>query len=278
MVRARLFVAALAAVVVGFGAGGQESSHERLGVESKDIADIEIGGEFAMAPAINGAYQGLEIDPVATLDILYQRSLALSIALPLATWLDTDGFAPRIGSVAFGDPSVAIGYSFRSGDWRLGAAASFQQPLGIWNYYEIEERHISSGSGYPSLGLDLSATRFLDPLVAGLRLSARSDLARQGQFVTSSRPLRITLGLSAVEVLNEAVAISVALSNEVDSPLLIDGKAQSAVWQYSLSGSARLVFSSDALSFRIGLSKKLTESGSLPTLEAGASYTIKIKR
>ena len=271
----RILLSLLSAGILTMHAGAQVSSHQRLGVESKDIADVNVGVDLSLSPAFNGGYQGLELDPTATLDIVVQRSFSLSLSLPVSGWLDLDGRGPAVA--ALGDPGVALGYSLRAGDWRLGVSGSYQHPLGIWNYYEVEERHIASSSGFRILGLDLSATRYLDPLIAGVRLSARSDLERRGQFATSSRPLRIILGLSATEALNEIVALSVSLSNEADSPWLVNGQPQFGGWGYSLSGSAGLVFSSDIFSFRIGISKTLSESGSLPRFEASASYTFKIK-
>ena len=197
--------------------------------------------------------------------------------MPATSWLATEDASRPGYTAAFGDPSLAIGYSLRAGDWRLGCSASYQYPLGIWSYYEIAERHIASGSGYPTLGLDFSATRYLDPLVAGMRFTARTGLERRGQFGKSSRPLLLNLGFSAVEALNEVVSLSVSLSSEVDSPRLVDGHMENGGWQYSMSSSAFLVFLGETFSFRIGLAKTLSDISALPRLEASASYSFRIK-
>jgi len=53
----------LAAVVTG-----QTSTHERLGVERKDLVGITIGGSVGIVSFTNSGLQGLQLDPTATLD------------------------------------------------------------------------------------------------------------------------------------------------------------------------------------------------------------------
>ena len=275
MMVVRLFASLLFAI--GFaGIAAQTSSHQRVGVERKSVVDITVDSGFELFPLANGAYLGVEADPYLTLDLLVLRSLDLSLALPASAWLDTDLLAPRRVVSAFGDPSVGIGYSLRIGDWRFGSSAIWIYPMGVWNYYESQELHLSSGSGYQTIGLDVSATRFIDPLIADLKLSARSNLPRAERFGESARPLTLTATASATEALNQNVGLIASLSNEIDSPIVGVAGVDGGAWLYSLSGSAALAFSSDILTLRVGLSKTLSNASSPPRLDVSIAYTLPI--
>jgi hypothetical protein len=270
-------VATLCLILLSHNVWAQASDHERVGVERKDILEVTPGLSVDLASTQANTAQALGLYPTLSLDTLYRRSLSLSVAMPLYSWFALDRDSAQRYAYATGDPYASLGYSGRVGDWRLGAGVSYQHPLGIWNTYEVKEVGISSSSGYPTLGLRLSAIRYLDPIVASVALKAQTGLARSERYGWSSRPLVLTVDTSAMDALSSKAALSLGLENVYALPRLENGIPSSSGSSYSLSGSLSLVLSDGDNSLYIGASKPLTDYSSSATLMVRYSYTFRIK-
>jgi hypothetical protein len=210
----------------------QVSGHERTGVERTDPIELSAGFELDISRSDSGEAEGLLLDGDASLELLYARSWHFATDIPGSALLSL-GLQPRPRLIdAIGDPQLGFGYTWRARDWRLGGELCYAYPLGVYDDYEAEAKGIYSGSGYHRPGLAFSATRYLDPLVIGLRLKA-------------------------------------AVGNGIPA---------AAGWKYAFVGSAFFILSGDALSFRAGLSKSLSDPGAPASLILSTSYCFRRKK
>lgn len=239
--------------------GSQAVSHQRLGIEGAKNLLLMAGISIDMIGIGNNAYASLEIDPSFTFEALYERRLGLSVEVPVVVRLPlARGVAPRF-LASPGDPGLAISYTFRVNDWRLGAELSYVHPLGIWNSHEADEKRIVSGSGYRKLGASFSCVRYMDPLVAGFAISADSYFEREELSGTGSKPLVLTVSLFATEALNHVVALSSGLSQRLGWPSLMNGAPMENTFDYSISGKVSLVFTEGRRTVNLGISRLLSE-------------------
>ena len=252
----------------------QVSGHERTGVERTDPIELSAGFELDISRSDSGEAEGLLLDGDASLELLYARSWHFSADIPGSALLSL-GLQPRPRLIdAIGDPQLGLGYTWRAGDWRLGGELFYVYPLGVYDDYEAETRGgIYSGSGYHRPGLAFSATRYLDPLVIGVRLKAAIGLGRLEYTGSSWKPLLSSLRLSLVEALNAKAAIEADLDPGLNSPTIRNGIPAAAGWMYSFVGSAFFVLSGEALSFRAGLSKSLSDPAAPASLILSTSYS-----
>jgi len=253
----------------------QASDHQRLSVQGRENLDLSIGASCSLRPQEGLGGSGLELAPCLSLDLLLYRSVGLSLSCLFVAWVGTERYALPRAAASLGDPSAALSYTFRAADWRLGAEVSYSHPAGIWDSYEAQAKGIYSGSGYPTIGAAFSAVRYLDPIVAGLRLEADTGLARRERFSSSTKPLDLRVNLFATEALNASAALTVGLSNGLAWPAFHEGISDEPGLRYSLSGNAALVLRSAFSSLRIGISKGLSGSDSPASLDISYSYTFK---
>jgi hypothetical protein len=270
-------LAALLAAAICLGGYAQTSSHERIGVEIPEIAEITTGLAFNIRPLVTNGTRASELDPILNVDILIWNSFMVSLSLPAYGWLSLDELSPRRYAYAAGDPSVIAGYTFRIGDWRLGAGASYSYPLGIWNQYQVGEMGISSGTGYSTPGLYFSASRYLDPIVAGFAIKAQTGLARKELSGWSSRPLLLTLDSSATQAINANTALSLDVINSLEMPTRVNGSSSNAGFGYGLAGSASFIFIIDDNSLRVGISKDFADIGGSAFLNLGYAYIFRMR-
>jgi hypothetical protein len=256
----------------------QVSSHERTGVERTDPIELSTGFELDISRSDSGEAEGLLLDGDASLELLYARSWHFSTDIPGSALLSL-GLQPRARLInAIGDPQLGFGYTWRAGDWRLGGELSYSYPLGVYDDYEAAMKGIYSGSGYHRPGLAFSATRYLDPLVIGLRLKAAVGLARAEYTGSSWKPLLSSLRLSLVEALNAKAAIEADLDQSLNSPTVRNGIPAATGWKYAFVGSAFFILSGDALSFRVGLSKSLSDPAAPASLILSTNYNFRAKK
>jgi hypothetical protein len=175
---------------------------------------------------------------------------------------------------ALGDPSIEASYTFRRSDWRLGAVLSYTHPLGIWDTYESAEKQLASGTGYPRLGASFTFLRYLDPLIAGVKLSVETCLARTERFGAATKPLILSTSLFATEALNAVAALSAGLIPKLAWPRCLDGMPGGSGMTWSLSGSVSLLFSEGSRTLRFGVSKLLSDYSAPVALDMGCSYII----
>ena len=280
MVRLGLAVL-LAAVLIPCGQdnrlSAQTASHQRLGVSGDESLAITIGGALGLYRSDTEEGQGMEIDASLSVDLLYLQRFGLSIELPAVAWLALGRNVQPGAAAAPGDPSVAATCSFRLSDWRLGAELAYSHPAGIWEAHESAARRISSGSGYRKLGAAFTALRYLDPLVAGIRLEIETCLARQERFGQADKPLIIGLGFFATEALNSMAALSASLTPRLAWPRRLDANAGAAGPSWSLLGGVSFIFSEGGRSFRFGISKLLSDYTAPVALNIGYSLSFKNK-
>ena len=255
----------------------QTTTHQRLGVEAEDLFELSVGATTEMLRSDTRGSAGVELDPSVSIDFLFRQRFGLSIEAPASLWLALARDAvPRVVG-AIGDPSIVTSYTFRLSDWRLGVELSYSHPFGLWNPYQTAEKRIASGSGYRKLGAVISAIRYLDPLVAGIRVGADTCFPRVERSGTSTRPLILTMNLFATEALNGTVALSGSLGQKLFWPLLLNGVSSESGMNWSLSGSVSLIFSERERTLRLGISKLLSDYTSPVTFSMGVSYTFKKK-
>ena len=251
----------------------QTANHQRTGVEGVEDFIFTAGVSFEMFDAeFSGS--SLEMDPSLSLELLYKQHFGLSIEAPAVIRLALNHEAlPKIVA-ALGDPSIAAAYTFRAGDWRLSAELSYTHPLGIWDSREADAKRVISGSGYRRLGASFSAVRYFDPLVAGISIGADICVDREERFGTGSKPLLLTAGLFATEVLNDIVALSAAVSHRLAWPHFIDGILDEPGLAYSLSGKISLSFDENGRTLSIAVSKLLNETSSPIVFSMGFSIKL----
>ena len=253
----------------------QTASHQRVGVAARESLEFTVGATLGISASDDAGGAGMELDPSISLDALFMQRFGFSVEVPAVARLALGRDALPGATAAMGDPSIAATYSLRVSDWRLGAELAYSHPLGIWDSRESAEKRITSGMGYPRLGATLTALRYLDPLIAGMRLGAETWLSRQERFGTSTKPLILCLGFFATEALNTAAAVSAGLTQKLAWPRRLDGKPGSAGPAWSLSGSISIVLSEGDRSFRFGVSKLLSDFTAPIALDIGFFHSIK---
>lgn len=273
----RLAAALVAMLALSHNVSAQASSHERVGVDSRDIAQLSTGASLDLSSTTQNGAQAIELDPAASLDIMYRNAYSFSASMPLYSWLAIDRDSAQRYAYASGDPFVALGYTRHVSDWRLGASLSYSHPLGVWNAYQAAEIGIASSSGYPTLGLALTATRYLDPVIASLTLKAQTGLARSERFGWSSRPLVATLAGSLTEALNANAALSLGADGVFYAPTLVNGSPSSTGSSFSMSGNASFILSFGDDSMRASVSKPLVDYSASASLSLSYNHAFRIK-
>ncbi|HWR13053.1 MAG TPA: hypothetical protein VN445_14610 [Rectinemataceae bacterium] len=257
--------------------GAQAASHQRIGVEGAANLTLMAGLSIETIGVGSDGGAALEIDPSFTFEALYGQRLGVSLEVPIALKLALDRkTSPRVAA-AVGDPSLALSYTFRLDDWRLGAELSYSHPLGIWNPYEADGKNIASGSGYRKIGVSCSSVRYMDPLIAGVAISADSYFDRKERYESGYRPLVLTASLFATEALNNVVALSGGLSQRFAWPRRSDESPAEAGLSYSLSGKLSLVFTEGRKTMSFGVSRLLSEASSPIVFAAGFSLRLSEK-
>lgn len=236
----------------------QTASHQRIGVGETEDFVFAAGVSVEVLDAESSG-SSLEMDPSFSVELLYKQHFGLSVEAPAVICLDLNREASPNIVAALGDPSIAAAYTFRAGDWRLGAELSYTHPWGIWDSREAEAKRVISGSGYRRLGASVSAVRYLDPLVAGIAIGADLYVDREERFGTGSKPFLFTAGLFATEVLNDIVALSASVSQRFAWPHRIDGAPDEPSLTYSLSGTISLSFSENGKTLSIAVAKLLND-------------------
>ncbi|MDP3179669.1 MAG: hypothetical protein Q8M76_17305 [Spirochaetaceae bacterium] len=253
----------------------QASGHERVGVEGDLTWELAVGLELGIAAS--GDYSSkLSLDPCLTFDAAYRRSLAFSLSLPASSWFALDRDSAQRSAWALGDPIATIGYSARFGGWRLGASASYKQPIGISDASQAAELGIATSDGYPTIAIGASATGYLDPIVAGISLKTSTGLPKKVASGWSHKPLSLSLSGVATQALNAGAAISLGIRNDFTLPIYENGVPSSAGSSYTLSSSADFIVSRGDSSIRVGVSMPLSRQ-SAASLGLGYTYTYEIK-
>lgn len=248
----------------------QTASHQRIGVGGAEDFIFTAGLSVEILDAESSG-SSLEMDPSFSLEFLYKQHFGLSVEAPAVICLDLNRETQPNLVAALGDPSVAASYTFRAGDWRLSAELSYTHPLGIWDSREAEAKRVISGSGYRKVGASFSAVRYFDPLVAGISIGADLCVDREERFGTGSKPLLLTAGLFATEVLNDIVALSAAVSQRLAWPHMVDGAPDEPSLAYSLSGTISLSFDENGRTLSIAVAKLLNETSAPIVFNMGCS-------
>lgn len=238
----------------------QTSDHQRIGVERKTQLEVSIGLDLEVFPLTTIHGKGVGLDSAVVFEAFIQRKYSLAINLPLALWLGTDRLSPPFSACAFGDPMVEAGYTARYRDYRLSAFFSYRHPSGIWNPYEAVVKGLYSGDGYPTFTGGISAIRFLDPIIMGARIQARTTLERKEIEGGSVRPLDVSLGLSFSNAINGSVAVSLALNQAVALPPRLNGTPVYPGVDYTSDVYFELCFTEQDWIIRLGASKSVFES------------------
>lgn len=250
---------------------GQPSSHERLGIVS--LPPIEVSLETSLRVSFpNGAEEDLWLWPAVSCDIAIGGSFHAAIEAPFAARLDLASDAKKRAVAALGDLGLSAGGSLRAGGWLLAAELYYAHPTGIWLDGQAEAAGIRSGGGFRIFGATFSAVRHSDPLMLGVSLATEAALARRERFGGVQGPCSATLRLFATEALNGTAALSAGLSSGLE--LRAGGDGQPASLTASLAGSVSLILSGTEGSFRIGLSRLLSDPGASTFIEVGCSRRI----
>lgn len=252
----------------------QNATYQRLGREQQDDLDLTLGFGLSVSRSDSDYSTGIKCNPLLTVDLLYQKHFGFSFEFPYVAWISLkhNAIPAAIGSV--GDPRFAVSYSLRLADWRLGTDLFYSHPLGIWNIYEAQEKKIVTGVGYPRLGSSISAIRYLDPIIAGVRISEETCFARSEQIGKVTKPLILTFDLFTAEALNDVVAFSINISNKLSWPRYVNGSPSEADLVYSLFGNLSLIFSEASHGIKIGVSKLLSDDKSPATFDFSISFTL----
>ena len=251
----------------------QTASHQRIGVGGAEDFIFTAGVSVEILDAeFNGS--SLEMDPSFSLEFLYKQHFGLSVEAPAVMRLDLNRETLPNVVAALGDPSIAAAYTFRAGDWRLSAELSYTHPWGIWDSREAEAKRVISGSGYRKLGASFSAIRYFDPLVAGISIGADICVDREERFGIGSKPLLLTGGLFATEILNDIVALSAAVSQRLAWPHMLDGAPDEPSLAYSLSGNISLSFDENGRTLSIAVAKLLNETSAPIVFSMGFSIRL----
>jgi len=273
----RIQIAATLAFALSLPICGETSDHQRIGVDRKTILEMSPSLGAKLSKELGYGEAALSAEAHGGLSILILRTISLDLDMPISVRLFSSRDATPRFVWAPGDASVLVGTSFRLADWRLGLAASYTHPLGVYAYYEAVAKRIASGAGYRTISGTLSATRYLDPLALGFQLHGETGLPREERFGISMRPFSLTLALFATEALNANAAITASIGQVFSLPLLVNGVPEVGGSSYSLSGSLGLVLSGPDSSFRIALSKRLSELTEPISLSLSFSPTFRIK-
>jgi hypothetical protein len=238
----RLLALGLALLLCEGGIGAEESSHERTG--QRKVADFELALDADATLRILSAEKGLNLGCNLGLECSWASTFSIALGLPLA--LRATGLysaACRWGLMP-GELGLDLGCSWKVGDWRLMAGLACGLPLARRDAAMDKAFGEPPGSGYATLGLALSGSRYLDPLVLGIGLKAESSLPRAELRGRSSIPLSLALVLSATEVLNERLYVTIHASPCLTSPRILAGAWEGRAWRYAFSAGCylRLMF------------------------------------
>gem|GEM_PF-606701 len=264
-------------LLIALRVGAQAATHQRIGVEGTAPLMLVAGISVETVGIENKGGTALEIDQSFIFEALYGQRFGLSVEVPIALKLALGrSISPRIAAAA-GDPGFSLSYTFRVDDWRLGVELSYSHPLGIWNSYEADEMNIMSGSGYRKIGVSCSSVRYMDPLIAGVAISADSYFDRKERCGSGCRPLVLTASLYATEALNNIVALTGGLSQRLAWPLRSDESPAETGLSYSLSGRMSIVFTEGRRTTSLGISKLLSAASSPIVFAVGFMFRLSTK-
>jgi len=247
----------------------QESDHQRIGIE-KTL-------EHSISPSFDlNIYQIKEknefyLNPSIGIDYLLGNKFLFSTSLPSTLYFS--GLKERRRRFAISDPYIAIGYYHRINDFRINSKLSYSFPLGIYDYYEINGKLISSSSGYHKPGFGISISKIEDPIIINVGLNYSFELLKKERFGYSNTLGKIVLNMSFTEVLNDRFGYRVNLQNILLLPNMKYEAYQRSITDHILTTDFGIFYSLERINFEIGVSKDLTSNTSLPLLSINTSYS-----
>jgi len=270
----RLIYAIFIVLTVLDTAHSQASQNQRTAVIDK--SPIACG--FSLSTACSSAQEDgipyFRLDSCVGIGIVFATTISLEATLPFSAIMYSD-LERNYKTLALGDPEIAVIGSFREGDWQFSAEASYAHPLGIWNKYQAERVKLQTGSGYKSIGLLFSAHRYMDPLVAGFSIGLEHCFDKIERNGIASLPVVAKIGLFASEALNGSTAISAAILQSLASRQVLSGSPVGDRIDYSISGSASIIFHAQSGSLSIGVSKSLSDISAPIVIRTEFSYSLK---
>ena len=255
--------------------GAQTSGHQRIGVERK--TDWEFGFELGngMTYEVYDSSDYFTVDSYASIDMVIVKSWTASFYAPLSANLVIGDDVWKAAMVGLGDIELSAGWTNRIADTRVSASLRTTVPTGEWNPYAAAEGVLTPGSGRWSVGMALSVSRIIDPVVLGAAFAWDVGLPRAERFSTTWRPGDMSFSLSVTEVLNDRVGYSLKALQSASLPELRNDGYSLDSFSYTASMSIELWYSDGDASARFGVSKSVTSSDAPARLYVALLYTLR---
>lgn len=255
------------------------SEHQRVGLERKDpliispgiAITVHDGGEpntalLSGADFRSAAETALTMNETFSIDVNYRNKWNFFASMPFRQTPSLDIAKAGSTYAAWGDPDIGAGQSFRFRDWKIEASMRWTFPLGIWNAYEAEAKHIRSGSGYHRITAACSLTRFMDPVALVLSIESDTTLMRKERFGSSREPLSVSLPAAITWATNSRLALQARLAPGFSLPAELNSVPVSPVIGRTMHGSLSATISGEKNSAGVQTGKDLLDAVSTPSL------------
>lgn len=256
------------------------SEHQRIGVERKNpliltpgiaVTFIDSGKTTDESSTVDEA---LILGETFSVDILYQNKWNFFTSISLRQYLSLD--VTQAGTIysALGDPDIGAGRIFRLHDWKGEVSLRWTFPIGVWDAYEAEAKHICSGSGYHRATLLCSFTRFMDPVALTFSTEIDTTLPRNERFGTSWEPLSISFPTAITWAANSRLGIQARISPSFSFPPELNRTPVYKEISRDMNSSLAITLSGEKNSFGLQSRMDLLDIKAMPSLTFYYSRTI----
>ncbi|HOX92621.1 MAG TPA: hypothetical protein PLC54_06835 [Spirochaetales bacterium] len=242
-------------------------------MEQKTQWEASIEAGFSFCDTVFRRADNFGMDCFVALDLLLDRTWSYGLSIPVAMALLVGNEVPTLFGIGLGDLCIAVGWTGRVRDTRLGLSATITTPTG--NTGSIPDGLLAVGSGRWFAGLNASASVILDPVVLGMGLSYELGFLRPERFGYTWEPGTIGFGLSVTEILNDSIGYSIRLMQNLGLPTVYAGVAEPDDLSYSAIAFFEFFYSKNNQSLRLGFSKGLGAGAGAGLVSFSYSYTVR---
>lgn len=253
-----------------------EGEYQRIANEEKKEHCISLGGNLSFFTTASEYGNNYFLDSGFSMSYTYKNFLYGDFSLPFTT--NVVFTSPTIPKTNWGgsDPTISFGYLTRIEDMKLRFQASYTYPLGIWNFYEVQQKRIESGSGYHRIGVTGSLSKIIDPVILNTTLNYSIGLPRKERFGYSFQPGTFAISFNFVEIMNDVVGLSLSFSNSLTLPTYFEGKINFQEMRYTANISLSFLYSDAEWNGKTSFSKGLQNWNDPLITNVEGSYDIKL--
>lgn len=252
----------------------QESSHNRIGVQSTSPCSLDLGISLSLDSYLLGSETAiLNMQPYVAM-LLHNRyyistSLPLYLQLPLVLE-NTPPVAFALGDLYLEGSAIT---HTNSGQHRLTLSWSFSTGNDSLEAQAYPSLH--TGSYLHRISIAWLSTRYLDPVSidAGIRVDTSIPGQRENSFYWE--PGSLALDLAITVLLNKQIAIRYSLSPSIALPPIIGAQWEYPVLLPSMYANLSFYFTRKAHTLSLSITCDYAKPGNSCKIGAAYVYTIK---